>query len=67
MKKITNHQKLISLLHDGCWHSNDELAAKVSFKSYKQTVDEARKKYHYPIEIRQVDHHKFEYRLLQTA
>lgn|GEM_PF-2562286 len=67
MTKITNLQKLISLLRDGCWHSSDELAARISFKSYKQTVAEARKKHHYPIEIRQVAYHKFEYRLLQTA
>jgi hypothetical protein len=60
--KLTNLERLISVLKDGKWHLGDELAAKVSWR-FGHTVFEARNK-GYLIEKRKVAHNQFEYRLL---
>lgn len=59
--KLTNLEKLITILKDGNWHSSDELARDVSFR-FGDTVFKARKK-GYLIDKRQVAHNQFEYRL----
>ncbi|WP_445637854.1 Transposase [Nostoc sp. DSM 114161] len=60
--KLTNLERLISVLKDGKWHSSDELATKVSWR-FGHTVFEARKKGYF-IDKRKVAHNQYEYRLL---
>ncbi len=60
--KETNLQKLLEVLKDGEWHSNDELAFKVSWR-FGDTIHKARKK-GYPIKTEKVAHNQYKYRLL---
>lgn len=62
--KLTNLEKLLTILKDGNWHLSDDLAANVSFR-FGHTVFEARKK-GYLVEKRQVAHNQFQYRLLKA-
>lgn len=60
-KHETDLQKLLIILKDGKWHSNDELTSKVSFH-FGHTIIEARQKGYF-IETRTVAKNKCEYRM----
>lgn len=60
-KQETNLQKLLSVLKDGEWHSQNELVSKVTHR-FGHTIFEARKK-GYSVETRSVARNQFEYRI----
>lgn len=61
-QRTTNLQKLLIVLEDGQWHSQNELVWKVTYR-FGHTIFVARKKGYF-VEKRSVAHNQFEYRLL---
>ncbi len=63
--EMTKLEKLLALLRDGYWHSNDELVQEVGHR-FSATMHVARQQ-GYRFEKRRVDRQQFEYRLLLDA
>jgi hypothetical protein len=63
--EMTKLEKLLALLRDGYWHSNDELVQEVEHR-FSATMHVARQQ-GYRFEKRRVDRQQFEYRLLLDA
>ncbi len=63
--EMTKLEKLLALLRDGYWHSNDQLVQEVGHR-FSATMHVA-KQQGYRFEKRRVDRQQFEYRLLLDA